>query len=160
MKRTFLGWIDRFEDHVTLFFFWIMCLFVLMQMVARYIMKSPLGFPDEVARHAYVWMTFIGLSLATKYGDHIRVDLLDHLLKGKAAVVLEVIVTVGTLVLLVIMSVLGWKFAGFTRVNRWSSLPVLSMFLVNVSFPLGCILATLRAAQILGRLIIRLRKGE
>lgn len=154
-----LRWIDRVEELITQFFFWIMCLFVLIQIVSRYIMNNPLSFPDEIARHAYVWMTFIGVSLATKHDDHVRVDLIHRIAGGKAATFLEAFVRFGMFGLLAVLSILGWQYAWFSRVNRWASLPFLSMMLVTISFPLGCTLAALRALRIAMRLSVPSRNG-
>lgn len=151
--------LDRIEENVTLVFFWVMSIFVLIQIVSRYIMHNPLSFPDEIARYAYVWMTFIGLSLATKHGDHIRVDLIRFVFKGRAGLVLDVFVETSMLALLIVLAVLGWKYVAFSRVNRWSALPVLSMALVTVAFPLGCSLAAVRTLQIVVRLFGALKKG-
>lgn len=151
MKSRVLRWLDSFESYVTLLFFLIMSTFIGMQIVSRYLMNNPLRFPDEVARHAYVWMTFIGLSLATKTEDHIRVDVIGFLARGKARAAVDTIVQIGTLLVLVALAVLGFQYAEFSRVNRWSSMPVLSMILVTVSFPIGCTLASVRMIQILLR---------
>ena len=43
-------------------------------------MNDPFIFTEEVSRYSYVWITFIGMSLATKTSDHIRVDFFVGLL--------------------------------------------------------------------------------
>ncbi len=151
MKARVLKWLDNVESYVTLLLFLIMSAFIGLQIVSRYVMNNPLRFPDEVARHAYVWMTFIGLSLATKTGDHIRVDVVGFFAKGRARAAIDTVVEVGTLLVLVALAVLGFQYAEFSRVNRWSSMPVLSMILVSISFPIGCTLASVRMVQILLR---------
>jgi len=144
MKGTLRHLIQNLEEYVTLFFFFVMCLFVGIQIVTRYVMNNPLSFSDEIARYAYVWMTFIGLALATKHDVHVRVDLTNHFLKRRVRKILSIFIHAGMVVLLGIMFVLGWEYSRFSSVNRWASLPMLSMFLVTVSFPIGCFIALMR----------------
>lgn len=151
MVKRALRHIDRIEEYVTLTLFLTMSAFVMIQIVSRYLMRSPLKFPDEVARHAYVWLTFIGLSLSTKHGDHIRVDIVGIALRGRALAIVNRVVEVGTLIILVSVAILGYRYARFTAVNRWPSMPQLSMALVSVSFPLGFTVAALRMIQIIFR---------
>lgn len=157
MKGKMRHIFDNFEEYVTLFFFFVMCLFVGVQIVTRYVMNNPLSFSDEIARYAYVWMTFIGLALATKHDAHVRVDLTNHFIKGRALKFLSIFIHVGMLVLLGIMFVIGWEYSRFSSVNRWASLPGLSMFLVTVSFPIGCFIALLRTIELIKKELFSLK---
>ena len=161
MNKKIKSLLDNFEEWVTLFFFAVMCLFVLLQIITRYIMNNPLSFSDEIARYAYVWMTFIGLSLATKHNLHVKVELLDFVIKSKkASLILNIIVDIGVLLLLCFMLYLTWQYTMFSRINHWSSLPVLSMLIVNISFPIGCLLAVLRLTGLISKNIKLISQGE
>jgi TRAP-type C4-dicarboxylate transport system permease small subunit len=141
--------IDRLEEGVTLFCFFLMSAAVLAQLVSRFLFNSPLLFPEEVSRYCYVWITFIGLALATKHREHIRVDLLFHVLPAGWCRPLGLVVDVASCAILLFLAYLGIRFMDFSRMNISSALE-LPMNLVYVSFPLGCALAVVRALRVLG----------
>lgn len=45
-----------------------------MQVVMRYVAKSPLSWSEEVSRYMFIWMIYIGVSYGVKQGRHIKVD--------------------------------------------------------------------------------------
>ena len=77
----------KFEEK--LFFFLKTIAFLLMlamvtiifsQVVARYALGNSLTWSEEVGRHIFVWMTFLGAALAVRTKAHVALDLLvDHM---------------------------------------------------------------------------------
>jgi TRAP-type C4-dicarboxylate transport system permease small subunit len=147
MAKAVLRQIERVEELITVFFLFIMCVFVLLQLFSRFILNSPLLFTEEVSRYSYVWITFIGLSLATKTGDHIKVDFFMGLLPRAARVVIERIVNTISFLILLYLCYLGLRFLAFSGMNESAALKIPLNF-VYVSLPLGCLLAAFRTARI------------
>lgn len=80
----------------------IMCI-VLVQTIARFTGKS-LPWSEELSRYIFVFLMMFGLNIAIKEDMLIRIDLLDHLIKGKATDVFNVIRTVIGLVVCIIIA--------------------------------------------------------
>lgn len=146
----------RVEEGITLFFFAVMCLFVAVQLFFRFVLNHPLIFPEEISRYAYVWITFVGLSLATKTREHIRVDagvdMLPQIWRRGVGVLVDGV----SLAILLWLAYLGVRFMLFSRMSISPALEI-PLNLVYVAFPLGCVLAALRlsgqlAAGLRGRL--------
>lgn len=53
-----------------------------LQVIFRFVLQSPLAWTEETAKYTFIWMTFIGSSLAAKNQSHIRVDMLENSLHG------------------------------------------------------------------------------
>lgn len=143
MRAGRLQWFARLEETVTLLFFLLMSLAVLLQLVFRFLFNRPLLYPEEISRYCYVWITFIGLALATKTGEHIRVDLLVQLLSPAWRRRIERATAVLSAVALLFLAALGIRFLEFSRMSISSALEM-PMNLVYVAFPLGCLLAVVR----------------
>jgi len=139
---------DRLEEGVTLFFFFVMCVAVLLQLVFRFLFNSPLLYPEEVSRYAYVWITFFGLSLATKTGEHIRVVLLLRAVPAGWGRWIQRGVELVSCATLLFLAYLGLRFMDFSRMNISSALEM-PMNLVYASFPAGCLLAVARCLRVL-----------
>lgn len=74
------------------------------QVLFRYALNNPLSWSEELARYAFVWITFLGAAVAYRHRGHIVVDMMLHLIPVRARATLawlvEILVTV-TLVVLV-----------------------------------------------------------
>ena len=51
-----------------------MVIVVCVQVFMRYVMKSPLSWPEEVTRWCLIWITFVGLSYGAQHEALVRVD--------------------------------------------------------------------------------------
>lgn len=144
----------RLEEGVTLFFFAVMCVFVAVQLFFRFVLNHPLMFPEEISRYAYVWITFVGLSLATKTREHIRVDAGVGMLSEAWRRGLGTLVDVVSLAILLWLAYLGVRFMLFSRLSISPALEI-PLNLVYAAFPLGCLLAAIRLST---QLAARLRR--
>ena len=57
----------------------------------RYVFKSPLAWSEEVARYMFIWMVFLGFSVAEKSGDHFRIEVFIEMVPLKVRLVIEVL---------------------------------------------------------------------
>ena len=149
------GLVARLEEGVTLVCFAVMCVFVALQLFCRLALNSPLMFPEEISRYAYVWITFIGLSLATKTREHIRVEAGVGLLPPVWQRVIGLFVDLTSFAILLWLAYLGVRFMLFSRMSISPALEI-PLNLVYVAFPLGCLLAALRLSV---HLVAELRRG-
>ena len=62
---------------------------VALQFVDRHFIDTGIAAPDQYARVALVWLTFIGFAVAVRAAVNIRVDLIDAHLPAKVRFVLE-----------------------------------------------------------------------
>jgi TRAP-type transport system small permease protein len=146
--KSVIGALERVEEWITFFFLMVMCVFLLLQLFSRFVLNSPLLFTEEVSRFSYVWITFIGMSLATKTGDHIKVDFFVGLLPVAVRMVVGKIVNTVSLLILLYLCWLGIRFLAFSGMNESAALK-LPLNFVYVSLPIGCLLAAFRLARMI-----------
>ncbi len=80
-----------------------------LKLIDRHFVDIPIAAPDEYAKIALVWVTFIGFALALRSGANIRVDLIEARLPPGMKRVLDIVFDVVLLVLLGVIMVKGWK---------------------------------------------------
>ena len=79
-----------------------------LQVLFRYVFKSPISWSQEVLMISFVYSILFGAALAVKNKEHLTVDLFDNLssIKEKILVVIEFIIT-GTVILILLY--FGWE---------------------------------------------------
>ncbi len=59
------------------------------QVVLRYVFKSPIFWAEEVARYAFIWMSFIGAAIAIPLDAHANISFVLNALPHKARKVVQ-----------------------------------------------------------------------
>lgn len=73
----------------------------------RYLANAPLAWADEINRYLFIWMSYLGAVVATKHKAHIRLEVIDLLLPGRAGTVLRLFMHLIMLIALVYIVVNG-----------------------------------------------------
>src|SRR5512138_3192419 len=79
----------RFEDWVTLAFFWAMAIIVFLQFFTRYALNDSLAWTEEIARYLLMCVGFLGGGLAVRRYSHIHVEFLYVYMPTSAARILS-----------------------------------------------------------------------
>jgi len=79
----------RWEDWLTLGFFFALGLTVFYQFFTRYVLENSAGWTEEIARYLLVAVTFLGASMAVRRNSHIHVEFLYQWLPAAAGRVLS-----------------------------------------------------------------------
>jgi TRAP-type C4-dicarboxylate transport system permease small subunit len=82
---------------------------VALQFVDRHFIDTGIAAPDQYARIALVWLTFIGFAIAVRAMVNIRVDLIDSHLPAKVRHVLELAFDAMLIVLLIVLVPGCWR---------------------------------------------------
>ena len=61
------------------------------QVVCRYVLGDALTWSEELGRYIFVWLTFLGMSVAFYQGKHVALDILEHQVSGLTKRILLII---------------------------------------------------------------------
>lgn len=131
---------DKLEEVVLCASLVVTTLIIFMQIIMRSVFNSSLTWSEELTRYIFIWQIWLGVSIAQKEKQHIRVELLFTLFKNerfkKIIEIIAGIILIGFNVFLVIY---GWEvvvqmmqrgnLSGAMRMPMWwvfLSLPVSS----------------------------------
>ena len=89
--------IDKIFEVIGVLLMATICCTVFTGVFFRYVLNSPLGWIEEVARYALVWVTYIGAYLAMRRSRHLSIDIIHNRLSARGKKILSV---VGLLVML------------------------------------------------------------
>lgn len=68
-------------EHIATLLFILFFIVVLLQVFFRFVLDAPLTWSEEAARYFNLWSVLLGAAIAVKYKDHLRVDLIDNMVK-------------------------------------------------------------------------------
>lgn len=89
---------------------------VVLQVVARYVLRLSLPWPEELARFLLIWLTFAGAIVGTWHGAHFRVDVVSGRLPAPARRVLSAALHV---LVCVTLGVFVWQGVELTRLTGY-----------------------------------------
>lgn len=81
--------LDRTVETVATAAFIVMFAAALAQVLFRYVLQIPVPWTEELARVLFTWAMLLGIALAIRTGEHIRVEALADRLPPRASILLE-----------------------------------------------------------------------
>jgi TRAP-type C4-dicarboxylate transport system permease small subunit len=112
---------------------------VFAQIVARYILKSPLSWSEELAKLSFVWLIFLGIPLVTQSGLHIQVEYFADKLPGGLKKVNYIVMDVLALLFFVTILIFGLIFIKSQHGMRSVALNI-PMSYFSCAVPVGMLL--------------------
>lgn len=65
---------------------------VVLQVTTRFVINVPLAWTEEIAKYLMIYIVFFGSGLAMRNNQHIAIDFMVEILKGKSKVLLEKVI--------------------------------------------------------------------
>ena len=125
-KKCFQAVMDFIEIYVPMFWFVLLFVAFILQIISRYIFNNPLVWPYELAQISYIWIITLGCCYAQRTDDNIVFSVIYELVGEKARRLLrllEDILIVGLLVYLVLPALEFYRFY-FTRYSTVFKVPL------------------------------------
>ena len=129
-----------------------------LQVIMRYVFNNSLSWAEEFGRFFFVWLTWIGISIGAKRGQHIRIEFAVNKMPFRVAQVMNIISD-----LLVFMVCIVTIYYGAYLANAFSGLKFVSIQISQAwgyaALPVGCALMMMRSLPSSWRSIQNLIKG-
>lgn len=111
----------------------------------RYVFGNSLSWSEEIARYAFIWMIYIGVSYGVKENKHLNVDAFAMLFKKKGKIILKMVSTIFFLLFALVIGVYGFDIVA--KITRESAALQLPMGWVYAAPAIGMVLTTIRLIQ-------------
>lgn len=141
-----IKWLDKyFEEYALVFLSAFTVVIIFLQVVMRYVFANSLTWSEEIARYAFIWMIYIGVSYGVKTKKHLGVDAFTMLFKKKGQIIISVIANILFLVFALFMAYYGLEIVlKVTRVSAAMQIPLGWVYAAPV---VGFTLTTIRLIQ-------------
>ena len=120
------------SKYVSIAMYIVMLFTASLQILMRFVFKSPLAWTDEAAKYSFVWGTMLGCAILVRTGGHSCVELLGNALRGVPKKLQAVVLDICCLVLYAVIVYGGVVLmqAGSTSVSPALSLPMWLVYLI------------------------------
>lgn len=141
-----LKWLDEhIESSILIFLSILTVVVVFIQVFMRYVLGSSLIWSEELARYAFIWMIYIGVSYGVKRQAHISVDAFALLFGRKGKFALDIASNLAFLAFAVILTY--YSFEVMLQVTRKSPAMEIPMYWVYAAPMVGLALTSIRVLQ-------------
>lgn len=130
---------DLFEVHLAAIIFLILFLSIVVQVFSRYVLSRPLPALFELSIYSYIWVIYLGASLAKRYRKHIRFNILYRKFPRRLQLISEIAFDILTNVVLIIISVPVIKYT-FCLYNIKASITRIPWTYLLMCFPIFIVL--------------------
>ncbi len=133
--------ISLIEESCLLAAFWALGIVVFAQFFFRYFLNMPLGWTEELARYLMISVTFLGLPVVTRRGEHIAIDMFVGMVPPVARPWFE---SLAEIIQILIIGTLAWQAWALAQLSgqAMSSIPlpksvIYYIVLIGLSFNLA-----------------------
>lgn len=139
--KTGIKWMaDKFlwlYSAVGIIFLALVIVATFLQVATRYFMDASLPWTEEGARYAFIWMSMMGASPATRHGSHATIDIIGDLIHGKTKRYHAVVVQIAMIVASALIGGYGISMISVMMVRSSAALGI-PMGYVYCAIPVGC----------------------
>ena len=86
------AWLQKINGYILTVLAFLLVIFVVWQVISRYVSPQPSTATDELARFSFMWIGLLGAAQASAHKQHLAIDLLAMKLKGKARKTLDIVI--------------------------------------------------------------------
>lgn len=159
-KRSLIFYYDHAEEIILFIMMVIMVIVIFSQVIMRYVFNNSLSWSEELGRYIFIWLSWLGISIGAKYGQHIRIEMLVTRLPFKAMHILNIITELFVLAVCFVLVYFGIYLCNQLLLISAKSAPLgISQVWGYAAVPVGCGIMIMRNLQSIWVSVKKLRAG-
>ena len=141
-----LDYIDRNGEVILMYLaaFVLICS-VILQMLSRAVMM-PIPWTEELARYAFIWLTYFGIGFGIRNESHTRFEIFDNFMSPAVKAFLKLFYTLLGLAAWGIVFYASFDFLKLTAANRAPALTI-TILTRNLAVVVGAVITLIRLIQ-------------
>ena len=154
-KKGFFYWMNLVEDIFLGVGFIVIIAITFLQVIMRVVVNNSLSWSEELVRYVYIWLCWVGVSLAERRNEHIQLTFITDRFPQKTQKVIGICVSLILIVLSCWLIYQGVMLVDTLRDAGSTSIALkIPMHLVYLSMPVGMLLFGVR---VVAKLVHQLR---
>jgi len=158
-KGKFFKTVDKAEDICLVAMFALMVAAIFLQIIMRFIFNNSLTWSEELGKFIFVWISWLGISLAERRNEHIKITLVTDRLSPKWRTIFEILAALCMLFILGVTVYYGVELVIFQQRVSYAGIKISTSW-GYLSLVLGCGFMILRVIGGIIRNIQILKSGS
>ncbi len=158
-ENRLLNFYNHFEEIFLVTIFAVLVADIFLQVIMRYVFNNSLYWSEELGRFLFEWLTWIGISLGAKRGEHIKITMLVDKFSYKKAQVINIISSIIVIGICAVTIYYGIYMSIFWAGSKFICLQI-SLAWGYIAIPIGCSLMALRSLGYIWESIKNFKAGE
>ena len=160
--KKFGRFYDKLEASVLAAVMGATTILIFIQVIMRYVFNNSISWSEELARYIFVWLIWMGTSMAQKDQTHICMTIVSDRIHGKGRYILDIFLKAVLLALCVFMAVNGAEIIAsmIPRAKMSPTMPWLPMWVVYLSVPVSQMIVAIRVVIQLIEDVVNMAKGK
>lgn len=145
MKKFFFKY-DKLEEYLLIGSLGTNVLLIFTQIIMRTLFNYSLSWTEELSRYIFIWQIWFGTSIAFKYSQHIRVEILPNFFKSERNKKnLEIVVNIIWLIFNIVLIYIGFLLCKSMLLRKVLSSGLrIPLLYVYICLPLSCLILIFR----------------
>lgn len=157
-----LKWLNKnLEMSICIMLMTLMTVLIFVQVIMRYVFSNSLTWSEELARYAFIWLIYFGISYGAKIMKHLKIDAFLSLFPQKARPLVEIL---GDILFFVFAIFIVYTSFGLVQkqlgLGQRSPAMGIPMAVIYAAPMVGFALTVIRQAQAIVYRIRVLKNGE
>lgn len=143
MKRKISNFLDKLEESILVFMFFLMVIVIFGQVIARYVFNDSLSWSEEFGKFLFVWLSWLGISIGAKRNEHIKITMFIDKLSDKKRIFCEILSEIIVFTISIITAYYGLELVESQANIHFAGIKI-SMAWGYLAVSVGCILMAIR----------------
>ncbi|HBD64162.1 MAG TPA: hypothetical protein DC038_06965 [Clostridiales bacterium] len=140
--------LEKFILYILAALFAVMVISLFYQIIMRFIFQSANAWSEELTRYAFIWMSMLGSSVATRRSRNMDVDFIVNRMPKNLKIINKFVTRGLIIAFLLVLIVYGTNLVGITHKQLSAGIRI-PMSYVYASVPVGAILILLFTVEII-----------
>ncbi len=148
MRKKFWFVYDHLEEIFLAVLFIALVAITFLQVIMRFVFNNSLPWPEEAGKYLFVWLSWIGVSIGAKRGEHIKIEIITKKLPFRGAQVLNIITELITIGICFVTMYYGMLLVDMLlTVGIKNTVLHMNQSVGTAAIPIGCALMIMRCIQ-------------
>lgn len=134
-----------------------MIIILFAQVIARYFFDFPVMWSEEIGRYMYIWVVYLGSSLAFINKKHLIVDILVDKLNGSLKIKLFFIIYVSILFFLTFVLIYGFQYVKINWHHPTYTIKFIKLGWAYASIPVGSFFMIINIIRLLPEIVKKIK---
>jgi len=158
-RKRFVFIYNHLEEIILVTLFAVMVTAIFIQVFMRYVLNDSLSWSEELGRFTFEWLTWIGISIGAREGEHIKITMLVDRLSFKVAQAANILSEIIVIIICVLTIYYGIQISSMFAGSYFTTIKI-SLAWGYASVVVGCGLMTIRALVSTFRSAQNIKRGH